>query len=721
MSILTVAWSMCAAANAMLALMHLFLWLRDRRASVYLVSSTMAVSAAAATLLELGLLHADSVAAYARGLVWQNLAVGVLVASMVWYVFLRFGTGRRWLAAAITALWAIALVFNFLSPGSLVYTRVEELWHPTAFWGEPFTLGRGVENPWVHLTNLASLLLVAYLVDASLRVRRRENGEGLFRVGLGMTAFIVTAGAHAPLVDAGIVATPYMISFAFLAIVLVMTYELAAEAVLAGRYARERDSGQARWRTLLEHAQLLIVGLDASGRITFANRFLADTTGRPIGDLPGREYEALLPEDHRARFHAGVVAAFEASPPERLESEILGAAGEPRTVVWSTVLLRDAEGVPSEVLAVGADVTGQRDAERARDTALAEARAALAEVGELRGKLEEQVVYLSGEVEAAGRFAELVGDSDAMRYVRSRIEQVAPLDTTVLIEGETGVGKELVARTIHAASPRAAGPLVVVNCAALPPTLVEAELFGHERGAFTGATRRRRGRFELADGGTVFLDEVGELPLDLQGNLLRALQEGEIQRLGGEGSIHVDIRVIAATNRPLAEAVAAGRFREDLFYRLSVYPVSVPPLRDRKEDLPALVDLFVGGLAREQHKSIDEIPAAVLAELAAYDWPGNVRELENVLERAVITTPGTSLRLTERLVAGRRSSPCAPVAPAASTTLAEVERTHIARVLDACGWQIAGPDGAARRLGLHPNTLRSRMAKHGLSRKAVTG
>jgi PAS domain S-box-containing protein len=720
MSILTTIWSVCAAANAMLALMHLFLWFRNRSARVYLVSALMALGATGTAMLELALAHTDSIETYARTLAWQNLAVYVLLVPMVWFVYLRFGTARRWLAMAITALWSAAIVANFLSPASLVFAEIHELWHPTAFWGEPFTLARGVENPWVHLANVASLLIVAYLVDASLRVRRRAGGRALFRVGMGMTVFIVAGGIHAPLVDAGIVATPYMVSFAFLAIVLVMTHELVDEAVLASRYAREIVAGQRRWRALLENVHLLVVGLDQDGRITFANPFLARTSGRSVDGLRGLAYETLLPEDDRARFHDNVCAAFAGSPPERIESRILGARGEPRSIVWSTVLLRDAGGAPSEVLAVGADVTEQHAAEQARDAALAETRAALAQVESLRTKLEEQVVYLSSEVEAAGHFDTLIGDSDAMRYVRSRIEQVAPLDTTVLIEGETGVGKELVARSIHAASERAARPLIVVNCAALPPNLVEAELFGHERGAFTGATRRRRGRFELTDGGTLFLDAVGELPLELQGNLLRALQEGEVQPLGAETTVHVDTRVIAATNHPLDQAVAAGRFREDLFYRLSVFPITVPPLRQRKEDLPALVELFVGRLARGQRKSVREIPAAVLDELAAYDWPGNVREVENVLERAVITSPGPSLRLAERLLPTDRSTAAAGAPYPVTQKLAEVERAHILRALEACGWQISGVGGAAARLGLHPNTLRSRMAKHRLARNTAS-
>jgi chemotaxis protein methyltransferase CheR len=255
--------------------------------------------------------------------------------------------------------------------------------------------------------------------------------------------------------------------------------------------------------------------------------------------------------------------------------------------------------------------------------------------------------------------------------------------------------------------------MVKVNCAALPPHLIEAELFGHERGAFTGADRLRHGRFELADSGTLFLDEIGELGLDLQAKLLRILQDGQFERVGGERTLRVNVRVIAATNRELTQEVKRGRFREDLYYRLHVFPLTVPPLRKRKEDLPALVETFVRRFSREQRKTIDRIPQAVVDELVAYDWPGNVRELENVIERAVIGASDGTLRLAERL-----SDP--PAALLASgpdeSTLQDVARTYIVQILEMCRWRIEGERGAAERLGLHPNTLRFRMGKLGIRR-----
>ena len=331
---------------------------------------------------------------------------------------------------------------------------------------------------------------------------------------------------------------------------------------------------------------------------------------------------------------------------------------------------------------------------------------ALTEVQRLKNKLQEENVYLREEIKLEHNFSEIVGGSDTIKHVLHKIEQVAPTDATVLITGETGTGKELVARAIHGESPRRDRPLIKVNCAALSPTLIESELFGHERGAFTGALGRKVGRFELADGATIFLDEIGELPLELQSKLLRIIQEGEFERLGGTRMLKVDVRIIAATNRDLWKEVQAGTFREDLFYRLNVFPVTMPPLRQRAEDIPLLVEHFVSSFSKKLDKKITSVTLATLNALRHYSWPGNVRELANVIERAVIISNSPVLQipdLAEATPAGAHPTP--------DNTLEEVERKYIITVLDSKGWRIEGPHGAARILGLHPSTLRTRMAK----------
>jgi chemotaxis protein methyltransferase CheR len=306
----------------------------------------------------------------------------------------------------------------------------------------------------------------------------------------------------------------------------------------------------------------------------------------------------------------------------------------------------------------------------------------------------------------------LVGESDVFKYLQFRIDQVGPTSATVLLLGETGTGKSLVARAIHDLSPHRGGRFVSVNCAAIPSTLVESELFGHERGAFTDARTSQMGRFELAHRGTLFLDEVGELPLDAQAKLLRFLQEGCFERLGSHQTVRVAVRVIAATNRDIHEEVRTGRFRRDLYFRLSVFPITVPPLRDRRLDIPRLAEHLVTQLAAKNGKRISRVPPAVLDELQAYDWPGNVRELENVLERAVITATDEQLRLAEPL---QRVEPSASERPA-SDALVDVERAHIFRILGAKHWRIEGAGGAAETLGLKPSTLRSRMRKLRIAR-----
>jgi transcriptional regulator with GAF, ATPase, and Fis domain len=297
-----------------------------------------------------------------------------------------------------------------------------------------------------------------------------------------------------------------------------------------------------------------------------------------------------------------------------------------------------------------------------------------------------------------------------MQFVFSRMEQVAPTDSVVLILGETGTGKGVIARTIHNLSSRNKERIVTVNCAALTPNLIESELFGREKGAYTGSTEMQIGRFELAHKGTLVLDEITELPLDLQAKLLRAIQDGEFERLGSPKTIKVDVRILALTSRNLREEVLKGHFRQDLYYRLNVFPITMPSLRERSEDIPLLVDYFVDQFCRKMRKNIKVIPKQVMAELAKYSWPGNVRELEHIIERAVIVTPGKSLHLAEKLEEpGSNISEEKFIA-----NLAEVEKRHILKVLKKSEWRIEGSRGAAILLGLHPNTLRGRMQKLGI-------
>ena len=335
--------------------------------------------------------------------------------------------------------------------------------------------------------------------------------------------------------------------------------------------------------------------------------------------------------------------------------------------------------------------------------------------------LAAQAEYLQEEIRAQHPFEEIIGQSATLRQVLHEVQQVAATDATVLITGETGTGKELFARAIHAESRRCEQPLIVVNCAAIPASLIESEFFGHEKGAFTGATSKREGRFALADRGTIFLDEIGELPVDLQAKLLRVLQQGTFEPVGGARTQTVDVRVIAATNRHLREEAKAGRFREDLFYRLNVFPIQLPPLRERPDDIPRLAEAFARRFAQRLGKKIAPLSPESARRLQAYAWPGNVRELENVIERAVITAVGDRMNLT-------RAIP--EVAPPASEGATEIdltrtydaeemvafERANLMRALEKCGWRVAGESGAAALLGMKPSTLSSRMKALGIAR-----
>ncbi len=349
---------------------------------------------------------------------------------------------------------------------------------------------------------------------------------------------------------------------------------------------------------------------------------------------------------------------------------------------------------------------------RRQEQALEKSRA---EIRRLNRQLHRENLYLREEIRTDHYAGEIVGSSPGMQRALTAVEQVAPLSSTVLLLGETGTGKELLARAIHDRSPRRRGPLVKVNCSALPSGLVESELFGHEKGAFTGADTARAGRFEVADRGTLFLDEVGDLPLDAQAKLLRVLQEGEFERVGSSRTRKVDVRLVAATHRDLQTEAGAGRFRADLYYRLSVFPILIPPLRERREDIEPMVWFFIHRRQKEMERRIETIRPESLDALRRYDWPGNVRELQNVVERALILSPGETLQLDAAFRSAAPSSSSAAATPA-GRDLDAVQRAHIERVLAECGWKINGPGNAAERLAIHPNTLRFRMKKLGITR-----
>jgi formate hydrogenlyase transcriptional activator len=471
------------------------------------------------------------------------------------------------------------------------------------------------------------------------------------------------------------------------------------------RVEQDLRASERRFRDLYEEAPIAYIYEDTESRFVSANRAAMKLLGlkpEEVRGTLGLSLVAPTPETQE-RVHRAIEAIQRGEERACIELELRRKDdGRPVWVQWWSK--PEPDGKYTRTMLV--DIT---------DRVLAEQE---------RNRLRQQNLYLQEEIKSEYNFEEVIGGSPALRDVLAKVQQVAPTDSTVLILGETGTGKELIARAVHNFSRRKDKPLIKVNCSALPTGLVESELFGHEKGAFTGATEKRTGRFELADGGTIFLDEVGELPPEVQVKLLRVLQEREFERVGGAKTLRVDVRVIAATNRDLVQAVTVGKFRQDLFYRLNVFPVQLPPLRERAEDTPLLVHYFVERYAAKIGRAITRVPQEAIQRLMAYPWPGNVRELENVIERAVILSPGPELTVAPELLP---VLPIAPVPAPASTriptadpaALHEVERQHIVAVLKRTSWRIDGPQGAARLLNIHPSTLRSRMQKLGIRRSAA--
>ncbi|EFK11700.1 PAS domain S-box protein [delta proteobacterium NaphS2] len=466
----------------------------------------------------------------------------------------------------------------------------------------------------------------------------------------------------------------------------------------------QRRRAEAKYRTVADFTYDWEYWANVEGSLEYVSPSCERISGYTPKDFvknPSLFKEIISPEDRDAWEKHYHDSRLELKPRE-IQFRIQRRDGQIRWIEHNCQPVMDHQGGLLGFRAGNRDVTSRKLAE-------INLQKAYREIEQLKEQLEAETAYLQAEIKLEHNFENIVGNSAALKYVLYKVEQVAIADTTVLVLGETGTGKELIARAIHSNSPRSGRPLVKVNCATLPSHLIESELFGHERGAFTGAQARKQGRFEVADGTSIFLDEIGELPLELQAKLLQVLEAGTFERLGSSHSLKVDVRVIAATNRDLEEEVRKGRFREDLFYRLNVFPITVPPLRRRAEDIPLLAHFFVEKASKRMGKSIERIPESVAKKLMDYSWPGNVRELENVIERAVINSSGPTLRLTDDLSGASRERVESPL-----KSLQEIEKDHIVGALQSTNWRINGAKGAALILGLNPSTLRSRMRKLGI-------
>ena len=469
-----------------------------------------------------------------------------------------------------------------------------------------------------------------------------------------------------------------------------------ATVAIEQKYAEEKlRQSEKELRRITDAIAQLICVLGPDGKTLYANRFVLDYSGLSI--------EEVMADDFRARFfHPDDIErsqderrhALERGAPFELELRARRKDGQYRWLLIRYNPLRDEEGRIIRWYATGTDIDDRKQAEE---------------------RIHKENLALREEIDHSSMFEEIVGSSEALRKVLVQVAKVAPSDSTVLVLGETGTGKELIARAIHKRSKRSSRLLIRVNCAAIPPSLIASELFGHEKGAFTGALQRRLGRFELADGGTIFLDEIGDLPAETQIALLRVLQEREIERVGGSQSISVDVRVLAATNRDLKVAMAAGTFLQDLFYRLNVFPIQIPSLRERVDDIPLLVTYLIERYAKKAGKKIRNIQKETLKLFQAYDWPGNIRELQNVIERAVVLCDRETFSVDETWLKPEGHRLSGLVVPL-GTALAEHEQEIIEAALADCGGQVSGPTGAAAKLGLPRQTLESKIMALGIDK-----
>ena len=479
--------------------------------------------------------------------------------------------------------------------------------------------------------------------------------------------------------------------------VIIMSVTLAQDLSLKFQLQKQLIQKEQKWSGVMDCIGLIVTELDLDGNITYVNPYFKTLTGYKLHEVLGKNwFDLAIPDSEKDQIRDIFQENLERESLPEFRNQIITKKGEMLMIRWSNLTLRDVNGTITGALSIGFDHTEQEER--------------IDQIKQLKKQLEQENLMLQKEISRRSGGLNIIGESNSIRYAINKALQVAPMDSTVLLEGETGVGKELFANLIHSKSQRQNRPYLKINCAAIPRDLIESELFGHKKGSFTGAISNKKGQFVMADKGTLFLDEISAMPQDLQSKLLRVLQSGEFHPVGGEESIRVDVRIIAATNENLKALSESGDFRNDLFYRLNVYPITIPPLRQRPEDIPLLISHFAKIIGKRLNKEVGKVSKSDLEKLTEYHWPGNVRELENWVERAIITSQGDNLTFafeqTQEASNGQNRS------------MKDAQRQIILNTLEECNWKINGRDGAAHRLKIHPSTLRSKMKKLSISRPA---
>ena len=629
------------------------------------------------------------------------------MALLIWILFLYNGQKIKKVFYGCLAIVLISLVINLTLPYGLIFEAITGVKTMSFKWIESYTLALG-NNHWFYeyLTGLFYLSMLTFLIMSFFKLKKERDVHKAIVFSI-LTGIFLFVNIYDVLVDLGIFNGIYLSEIFIIPIILLLNFDIMYEFKAKSLVESKFESAERKFETLVEKVQLLVVGITPKGVISYINPYFEQLTQYKPDELIGKKFiDIFIPLEQRDEISDIFSGLLKGENFFTYENPILSKNQTKIHIAWSNVFVKSNKGDLNEVLCIGANITERVENRMALENVYEEIKL-------IKTNLEEENTFLKESLQTSVfSGSSMIGNSNAMKYVYQSIDNIAKSNTTVLIEGETGVGKELVARYIQNQSLRKDKPFVTVNCAALSRDLIESELFGHEKGAFTGAIAQRKGRFELADTGTLFLDEVGELPLELQSKLLRVLQEGEIVRLGGQKTIKVDVRLVAATNKSLKKMVEKGLFRDDLYYRLFVYPITVPSLSKRLEDIPLLVDHFVHEFCEKKGRENLIVSMATIKKLQKYSWPGNIRELRNIIERAVITSKGKKLVLRDNLTD-------VVVIKNESLSMQEVEKRHILSVLNQCNWKISGPNGAANILELNEGTLRSKMKKLGISRQEM--